>query len=82
MPDTTLQIAESAKKVLAEASLKEAFEKQKADLLQQWVAAETTDARERCWYAYHAVLNLQTELHAQIQRGIRRQKQISKQEAK
>jgi len=78
MSDPIIRVGDSAKKILQEESVKQAFDDLKSSLVTQWIAGQTAEDREHCWYAYHAASNLQNELNAQVQRSIRRKKQTSK----
>tara|TARA_B100000424_G_scaffold233741_1_gene197235 strand:- start:118 stop:360 length:243 start_codon:yes stop_codon:yes gene_type:complete len=73
--DPTLRIGDQAKKILEEESVRTAFDSLKSSLVHQWITAESDTLREKCWHSYHAVSNLQNELHAQVQRAIRKRKQ-------
>jgi hypothetical protein len=78
MSDPVIRVGDSAKKILQEESVKQAFDDLKSSLVTQWIAGKTPEDRESCWNAYHAANNLQNELNAQVQRSIRRKKQTSK----
>lgn len=78
MSDPTIRIGDAAKKILQEDAVRQAFDDLKTSLVQQWIAGKTAEDRESCWNAYHATVNLQNELNAQVQRSIRRKKQTSK----
>ena len=80
MTDPTIRIGDSAKKILQEESVRQAFDDLKTSLVQQWIAGKTAEDREHCWHAYHATTNLQNELNAQVQRSIRRKKQTKVEE--
>jgi len=78
MSDPIIRVGDSAKKILQEDAVRQAFDDLKTSLVQQWIAGKTPEDRESCWNAYHATVNLQNELNAQVQRSIRRKKQTSK----
>jgi hypothetical protein len=80
MSDPTIRIGDAAKKILQEDAVRQAFDDLKSSLVQQWIAGKTAAERESCWNAYHAVVNLQNELNAQVQRSIRRKKQTKTEE--
>jgi len=78
MTDPIITVGDQAKKILQEDAVRQAFDDLKSGLVQQWISGKSPDERESCWNAYHAVVNLQNELNAQVQRSIRRKKQTSK----
>jgi len=80
MTDPIIRVGDSAKKILQEESVKQAFDDLKSSLVTQWIAGKTAEDREHCWHAYHATTNLQNELNAQVQRSIRRKKQTKVEE--
>ena len=80
MTDPIIRVGDAAKKILQEDAVREAFDSLKSGLVQQWIAGKTAAERESCWNAYHAVVNLQNELNAQVQRSIRRKKQTKTEE--
>ena len=80
MSDPTIRVGDTAKKILQEDSVRQAFDDLKSSLVQQWISGKTAEDRESCWNAYHAVVNLHNELSAQVQRSIRRKKQTKVEE--
>jgi hypothetical protein len=80
MSDPIITVGDAAKKILQEDAVRQAFDDLKSNLVQQWISGKSPDERESCWNAYHAVVNLQNELNAQVQRSIRRKKQTKTEE--
>ena len=80
MSDPIIRVGDAAKQILQEESVRQAFDDLKSSLVQQWISGQTPEDRESCWYAYHATVNLQNELNAQVQRSIRRKKQTKTEE--
>ena len=62
MSDPIIRVGDSAKKILQEDAVRQAFDDLKSSLVQQWISGKTAEDREHCWYAYHAATNLQNEL--------------------
>lgn len=71
-PRLTDEQLERVREFMADDASRLLWQQLEAGIMADWLLAETTEARERCWHELKAVLNLQAKLL-----NARRDKQLS-----